>query len=54
MVAGCLIVPVSTMADWYPGILIALFVIASGVTLLQVAANPWWPSSAPRRARTCG
>ena len=40
MVAGCLIVPVSTMADWYPGILIALFVIASGVTLLQVAANP--------------
>ena len=32
--------PVSTMADWYPGILIALFVIASGVTLLQVAANP--------------
>ena len=40
MVAGCLIVPVSTMADWYPGVLIALFVIASGVTLLQVAANP--------------
>ena len=40
MVAGCLIVPLSTMADWYPGILIALFVIASGVTLLQVAANP--------------
>lgn len=40
MVAGCLIVPVATMADWYPGILIALFVIASGVTLLQVAANP--------------
>ncbi|WP_426051342.1 sugar MFS transporter [Brevundimonas sp. SL161] len=40
MVAGCLIVPLSTMVDWYPGILIALFVIASGVTLLQVAANP--------------
>jgi MFS transporter, FHS family, L-fucose permease len=40
MVIGCLIVPVATMADWYPGILIALFVIASGVTLLQVAANP--------------
>lgn len=40
MVLGCLIVPAATIADWYPGILIALFVIASGVTLLQVAANP--------------
>ena len=40
MVLGCLIVPVATMLDWYPGVLIALFVIASGVTLLQVAANP--------------
>lgn len=40
MVAGCLIVPVATIVDFYPGILLALFVIASGVTLLQVAANP--------------
>ena len=40
MVLGCLIVPVSTHADFYPSVLIALFVIASGVTLLQVAANP--------------
>ena len=40
MVFGCLIVPVATIVDWYPGVLIALFVIASGVTLLQVAANP--------------
>jgi FHS family L-fucose permease-like MFS transporter len=40
MVAGCLIVPAATAAEWYPGVLIALFVIASGVTLLQVAANP--------------
>lgn len=40
MVLGCLIVPVATMMDQYAGILIALFVIASGVTLLQVAANP--------------
>ncbi|MDP1631665.1 MAG: sugar MFS transporter [Caulobacter sp.] len=40
MVLGCLIVPVATLADWYPGVLIALFVIASGVTILQVAANP--------------
>jgi len=40
MVLGCLIVPVATIMDWYPGVLLALFVIASGVTLLQVAANP--------------
>lgn len=40
MVLGCLIVPAATMIDWFPGVLIALFVIASGVTLLQVAANP--------------
>ncbi|MGH7019732.1 MAG: sugar MFS transporter [Brevundimonas sp.] len=40
MVLGCLIVPVATLLDFYPGILLALFVIASGVTLLQVAANP--------------
>lgn len=40
MVLGCLIVPLATIVDWYPGVLIALFVIASGVTLLQVAANP--------------
>lgn len=40
MVAGCLIVPVATIIDFYPGILLALFVIACGVTLLQVAANP--------------
>jgi MFS transporter, FHS family, L-fucose permease len=40
MVAGCLIVPIATIVDWYPGVLIALFVIASGVTLLQVGANP--------------
>lgn len=40
MVLGALIVPLSTLADFYPGVLVALFVIAAGVTLLQVAANP--------------
>jgi FHS family L-fucose permease-like MFS transporter len=40
MVIGCLIVPLATLLDLYPGVLLALFVIASGVTLLQVAANP--------------
>lgn len=40
MVLGCLLVPVATIVDWYPGVLLSLFIIASGVTLLQVAANP--------------
>jgi FHS family L-fucose permease-like MFS transporter len=40
IVAGALLVPIATTLDWYPGVLFALFVIASGVTLLQVAANP--------------
>lgn len=40
MVLGALIVPLSTLVDFYPGVLVALFVIAAGVTLLQVAANP--------------
>lgn len=40
MVLGALVVPLSTMLDFYPGVLVALFVIAAGVTLLQVAANP--------------
>ncbi|HVZ99306.1 MAG TPA: MFS transporter [Caulobacterales bacterium] len=40
MVAGCLIMPLATGLDLYPGVLLSLFVIASGVTLLQVAANP--------------
>jgi MFS transporter, FHS family, L-fucose permease len=40
MVLGALIVPLATMADFYPGVLVALFVIAAGITLLQVAANP--------------
>ena len=40
MVLGALIVPLSTILDFYPGVLVALFVIGGGVTLLQVAANP--------------
>lgn len=40
MVAGCLIVPLATAVDLYALVLVALFVIACGVTLLQVAANP--------------
>lgn len=40
MVLGCLLVPLATLADSYAAVLAALFVIACGVTLLQVAANP--------------
>ncbi|MDQ1155442.1 sugar MFS transporter [Brevundimonas sp. SORGH_AS_0993] len=51
MVVGCLIVPVATIVDIYGLVLLALFVIASGVTLLQVAANPLSASlGAPKTA----
>jgi FHS family L-fucose permease-like MFS transporter len=40
MVLGCLIVPMATMFDTYSLVLVALFVIASGITILQVVANP--------------
>lgn len=40
MVFGCLLMPVATHVRSYSVVLVALFVIASGITLLQVAANP--------------
>src|SRR6187402_2800736 len=40
MVVGCLIVPAATHFDTYALVLVALFVIASGITILQVVANP--------------
>ncbi|HEX6636311.1 MAG TPA: sugar MFS transporter [Steroidobacteraceae bacterium] len=40
MVLGCLIVPLATSFDTYSLVLVALFVIASGITILQVVANP--------------
>ena len=40
IVAGCLIALLSTRLQMYPVFLIALFTMASGITLLQVAANP--------------
>ena len=40
MIAGCLFIPVATSARSYELVLVALFVIASGITVLQVAANP--------------
>ena len=40
MMAGCLCIPLATSIDSYAVVLLSLFVIASGMTLLQVAANP--------------
>lgn len=40
MVLGCLLMPVATHLDAYALVLVALFVIAAGITQLQVAANP--------------
>jgi FHS family L-fucose permease-like MFS transporter len=40
MVAGCLIMLVAVRLAFYPLILVGLFVLASGITVLQVAANP--------------
>ncbi len=40
MLAGCLLMPAATFVDAYSIVLAALFVIAGGITLLQVAANP--------------
>ena len=40
MFAGCLCIPVATQADTFLIVLAAMFIIASGITILQVAANP--------------
>lgn len=40
MVLGCLVIPLATMFDTYSLVLVALFIIASGITILQVVANP--------------
>ena len=40
MIAGCLWVPFATHIGAFAEVLVALFIIASGITILQVAANP--------------
>jgi MFS transporter, FHS family, L-fucose permease len=40
MVAGCLVMPLATSVGKYEIVLVALFIIGSGITVLQVAANP--------------
>src|SRR5690349_2727074 len=39
MIVGCLIMPFATIVREYAIVLVGLFVIASGITLLQVAAR---------------
>lgn len=40
MIVGCLVVQGTTRIDSFPAILVGLFVLGSGITILQVAANP--------------
>jgi len=40
MITGCLIILPATWVGRYPGFLASLFVLAGGITLLQVADNP--------------
>lgn len=40
MVGGCLLFPLAVLVDTFTLVLCALFVLGSGITLLQVAANP--------------
>jgi FHS family L-fucose permease-like MFS transporter len=40
MLLGCLFIPVATYFDKYGLVLLALFILAGGITVLQVAANP--------------
>jgi MFS transporter, FHS family, L-fucose permease len=40
MIVGCLCMLISTRVDSFVVVLMALFIIASGITVLQVAANP--------------
>jgi FHS family L-fucose permease-like MFS transporter len=40
MVLGCLLFPVAVLVDNFEVVLLALFVLGAGITLLQVAANP--------------
>lgn len=47
MIVGCLWVPFATHVGTFGLVLVALFIIASGITILQVAANPLAASLGP-------
>ncbi len=40
MIVGCLTMPLATKNNSFAVVLIGLFIVASGITILQVAANP--------------
>ena len=40
MTLGCVCIPIATSIESYAVVLLSLFIIASGMTVLQVAANP--------------
>src|ERR1700753_240712 len=40
MIVGCLFVPFATSVHSYNLVLVALFIIGTGITVLQIAANP--------------
>jgi FHS family L-fucose permease-like MFS transporter len=40
MIVGCLVIPVATAVQRYELVLVALFILGSGITVLQLAANP--------------
>lgn len=40
MAGGCLMFSPAASMGWYPAFLLALFVLAAGITIVQVAANP--------------
>jgi MFS transporter, FHS family, L-fucose permease len=40
MIAGCLTMPLATQANSFAIVLVGLFIVASGITILQVVANP--------------
>jgi len=51
MIVGCLVVPVATHFETFALVLVALFILAGGITVLQVAANPLAAAlGAPERA----
>ncbi len=53
MAGGCLLFTPAALIGSYPGFLVALFILASGVTTVQVAANPLTASLGdPRKAHS--
>jgi FHS family L-fucose permease-like MFS transporter len=48
MIVGCLFVPFATSVQRYELVLVSLFIIGAGITVLQIAANPLAAALGPR------